>query len=141
MCILRGNSTNVSKIDGEYFQHQTLAGWTEKATLVAFNYHALLLYISVLLDDHSTGMKAIENCAKTVQGVKGNSCCRTNEVGLLVTAYALYWEAIIRLRQYESWKDSDSERFEYILSFLRPRVQYAPSTFQHKVLFLEGPSP
>jgi hypothetical protein len=72
VCILRGDSTNVSKIDGEYFQYETLAGWTEKATLVSFNYHALLLYISVLLDDSSTGMKAIENCAKTVKGVKGN---------------------------------------------------------------------
>lgn len=85
--------------------------------------------------------KLLRIARRQLKGLKVISGSRTNQLGLLAIAYALYWEAIIRLRQYESWKDSDSERFEYLLSFLRPRVQYAPSTFQHKVLFLEGPSP
>jgi hypothetical protein len=58
--------------------------------------------------------------------------------GLLITAHALYWEAIILVRQYENWTQADSERFQYLLDFFRNRGQYSPTTFHHKSLFLEG---
>lgn len=61
--------------------------------------------------------------------------------GLLITAHALYWEAMIRVRQYENWAQADTERFQYLLDFFRDRAQYSPSTFHHKFLFLEGTDP
>jgi hypothetical protein len=58
--------------------------------------------------------------------------------GTLVYAYALYWEAIVRLRQFINWSPEDSERFHFLMTFLTSRAAYSPSTFSHKALFLEG---
>lgn len=57
---------------------------------------------------------------------------------MLTTAYSLFWEAIILLRVYESWTRKDEERYHFIVSFLDSRARYAPTTFEHKVLFLQG---
>ena len=66
---------------------------------------------------------------------------RIYKTGTLVFAYALYWEAIIRLRQFSNWSTEDAERFQFLIKFLKSRAVYSPSTFSHKVLFLEGFSP
>jgi hypothetical protein len=42
------------------------------------------------------------------------------------------------LRAFEEWTEEDLHRFNSILNFLSSRAQYGPSTFRHKVLFLEG---
>jgi len=59
-------------------------------------------------------------------------------VGMLITAYSLFWEAIVLLRGYEGWAEKDAERFDAIVKFLNNRARYGPATFRHKVLFLQG---
>ena len=77
VCILRGESENVLKIDGVYFKYERLEMWTEQATFIAFQYHAFALYIALLLDNHSMAMEAIQQCEKSSEGAKGRWLCST----------------------------------------------------------------
>ena len=56
----------------------------------------------------------------------------------MTSAHALYWEAIVLARLKESWTAEDSERYQFIVNFFKSRAEYAPSTFLHKAIFLEG---
>jgi hypothetical protein len=56
----------------------------------------------------------------------------------MVSAHALYWEGIMLARVHESWNQEDSERYQFIVTFFKSRAEYAPSTFLHKAIFLEG---
>lgn len=56
----------------------------------------------------------------------------------MVSAHALYWEGIILARVHESWTQEDSERYQFLVAFFKSRAEYAPSTFRHKAIFLEG---
>jgi len=137
--ILQGQSENVLRIDGKHFSYHSLEGWMEKAIFVAYHYHAYTLYIALLLNNLSNALDAVKNCRKTEEGAKGTPEFEAVHVpGILTTAYALYWEAIIQLRQYEHWTQSDIARFEYIVEYFQTCAQNSPSTFRHKSIYLEG---
>jgi hypothetical protein len=61
-----------------------------------------------------------------------------NRQGSLASAHALYWEGIVLARIHESWTEGDFERFRHIIKFFETRARFAPSTFRHKALFLQG---
>jgi len=56
----------------------------------------------------------------------------------MTCAHALYWEGIILARMQENWNQDDSARYLFIVDFFKSRAEYAPSTFRHKAIFLEG---
>ena len=60
--------------------------------------------------------------------------------GTMTSAHALYWEGIVLARVQESWNQDDVKRYQFILDFFKSRAEYAPSTFRHKAIFLEGRS-
>jgi hypothetical protein len=96
----------------------------------------ILHYFSITIQWQWKQSRSVRNQVK--ERKVDYSAPRLMEPGLLITAHALYWEAIIRVRQYESWTDGDLKRFRWLLQFFHSRAKYAPSTFEHKVLFLEG---
>lgn len=69
--ILQGEDENVFRIDGKYFQYNSLERWTKKAPLIAFHYHAFNLYIALLVDAISVARDAIRNCRLTAESAKG----------------------------------------------------------------------
>jgi len=58
--------------------------------------------------------------------------------GMIIYAYALYWEAITTLRRHHDWTKEDFERIHVILDFIETRARYSSTTFSHKILFLKG---
>ena len=58
----------------------------------------------------------------------------------MIWAHALFWEAIVLLRQYDFWMEEDSEKIKFLIDFFQSRAEYAPATFRHKAIFLEGES-
>jgi len=56
----------------------------------------------------------------------------------MISAHVLFWEAIILLRQYEFCTEEDFKRINILIEFFQSRAQYAPATFRHKAIFIEG---
>ena len=56
----------------------------------------------------------------------------------MILAHALFWEAMVLLRQYDSWTQEESERIRFLIAFFQSRAEYARTTFRHKAIFLEG---
>ena len=109
--------------------------------MIAFHYHAFNLYIALLVDAISVARDAIRNCRLTAESAKGEIryfVSVPDAEGTMVSAHALYWEGIILARVHESWTQEDSERYQFIVAFFKARADYAPSTFHHKAIFLEG---
>lgn len=128
-------------MDGKHFQIADLEVWATEAPWIVFSYHAFILYASLLFDEQNVAESAIIDCEffrDSAKGVRKNGICSANEPGFLISAHALYWEGIVLARKHESWNLQDSERFGFILKVLKSRAKYAPSTFRHKFLFLEG---
>jgi len=140
VAIFSGKIPMVLRIDGEFFHYHSLEGWAQKARFIVFHYHAFTLYNALLVDAQSIAMDAVKECqvwSDSVQGIAFRdfpfSC-----LGTMILAHSLFWEAIVLLRQYVSWTQEDSERIQFLIGFFQSRAEYAPSTFRHKAIFLEG---
>jgi hypothetical protein len=70
--ILTGASENILRIDGEYFEFNSLDTWKGRANFIVFYYYAFSLYISLLLDVPTLARKAIENCHTYSEGATGD---------------------------------------------------------------------
>lgn len=132
------------RIDGDYFRYKSLDKWTKKAPLIGFHYHAFNLYIALLVDAISVARDAIHNCRLTADSAKGEirhtRFLVLKTEGTMACAHALYWEGIVLARMQENWNPDDSQRYQFIVEFFKSRAEYAPSTFRHKAIFLQGSS-
>jgi hypothetical protein len=78
---------------------------------------------------------------QTVQKVRSDKLFLVlKSQGTMTSAHALYWEGIVLARVQESWNQDDVKRYQFIVDFFKSRAEYAPSTFRHKAIFLEGRS-
>ena len=132
----------VLRIDGDFFHYLSLEVWAQKARFIVFHYHAFTLYIALLIDAQSVAMDAVKASrlwSDSVQGISFGEHLASFS-GTMILAHALFWEAIVLLRQYDSWREEDSERIKFLIDFFQSRAEYAPTTFRHKAIFLEGDS-
>ena len=69
--VLRGTREPVNGIEGVLFKLKSLDRLEKKAPLIAFHYHALTLYIYLLLNKQGNAMREIEKCRETFYAAEG----------------------------------------------------------------------
>ena len=93
----------------------------------------------MLLDVPLLAHEAIRSCRAYSEGATGHLLSLSLlTAGILISAYACYWEALFLLRIMKDWSETNSNRFHELLNYFEKRAQYGQTTFQHKYSFLKG---